>query len=112
MARIGAFCFPGTGHINPITALARRLRQRGHTVVIFGIADIEAPAETCSNGVLPDGRERLSAGYVEETGPAFERAQRSRNLPLHSRAGQEHRADDSPRRATGSSPRQVRCPTG
>jgi zeaxanthin glucosyltransferase len=42
MARIGVFCFPGTGHINPITALARRLQQRGHTVVVFGIADIEA----------------------------------------------------------------------
>jgi len=41
MARIGAFCFPGTGHINPITALARCLQQRGHTVVIFGIADTE-----------------------------------------------------------------------
>jgi zeaxanthin glucosyltransferase len=42
MARLGAFCFPGTGHINPMTALARRLQQRGHEVVIFGIADIEA----------------------------------------------------------------------
>jgi zeaxanthin glucosyltransferase len=42
MARLGAFCFPGTGHLNPLTALARRLQQRGHTVVIFGIADIEA----------------------------------------------------------------------
>src|SRR5882672_8834839 len=42
MARIGAFCFPGTGHINPMTALARRLRERGHEVVIFGIADTEA----------------------------------------------------------------------
>jgi zeaxanthin glucosyltransferase len=42
MARIGAFCFPGTGHINPMTALARRLQQRGHEVVIFGIADTEA----------------------------------------------------------------------
>jgi zeaxanthin glucosyltransferase len=42
MARIGAFCFPGTGHINPMTALARRLRNRGHEVVIFGIADTEA----------------------------------------------------------------------
>lgn len=42
MARIGVFCFPGTGHINPMTALARRLQQRGHTVVIFGIADTEA----------------------------------------------------------------------
>lgn len=42
MARIGAFCFPATGHLNPLTALARRLQQRGHTVVIFGIADTEA----------------------------------------------------------------------
>ena len=42
MARLGAFCFPGTGHINPMTALARRLQQRGHTVVIFGIADVES----------------------------------------------------------------------
>src|SRR5215469_6682704 len=41
MARLGAFCFPGTGHINPMAALARRLQQRGHKVVIFGIADIE-----------------------------------------------------------------------
>jgi len=42
MARLGAFCFPGTGHINPMTALARRLEQRGHRVVIFGIADCES----------------------------------------------------------------------
>jgi len=42
MARLGAFCFPGTGHINPMTALARRLELRGHKVVIFGIADTES----------------------------------------------------------------------
>src|ERR1700730_17722558 len=42
MAKLGAFCFPGTGHINPMTALARHLQQRGHKVVIFGIADTEA----------------------------------------------------------------------
>ena len=42
MARIGAFCFPGTGHLNPMAALARRLQQRGHSVVIFGVADTEA----------------------------------------------------------------------
>jgi len=42
MARLGAFCFPGTGHINPMTALARALQRRGHEVVIFGIADCEA----------------------------------------------------------------------
>ncbi|HEY3707448.1 MAG TPA: glycosyltransferase [Terracidiphilus sp.] len=42
MARLGIFCFPGTGHINPMTSLARALERRGHSVVIFGIADTEA----------------------------------------------------------------------
>ena len=42
MAILGAFCFPGTGHLNPMTALARRLQQRGHRVILFGIADTEA----------------------------------------------------------------------
>ena len=41
MARFGAFCFPGTGHLNPMTALAHSLQLRGHEVVIFGIADTE-----------------------------------------------------------------------
>ncbi|HEY9126404.1 MAG TPA: glycosyltransferase [Acidobacteriaceae bacterium] len=50
MARIGAFCFPGTGHIHPMTALGRRLMERGHTFVLFGIADTE---------------ERIRAGGVE-----------------------------------------------
>jgi MGT family glycosyltransferase len=42
MARLGAFCFPGTGHLNPLAALARRLQERGHSVVIFGVADVES----------------------------------------------------------------------
>jgi len=42
MARLGAFCYPATGHINPMTALAHSLELRGHHVVIFGIADAEA----------------------------------------------------------------------
>ena len=42
MARLGAFCFPATGHINPMAALARSLQIRGHQVVVFGIADTEA----------------------------------------------------------------------
>ena len=41
MARFGIFCFPATGHLNPMTALARSLQLRGHAVVIFGIADTE-----------------------------------------------------------------------
>jgi zeaxanthin glucosyltransferase len=42
MARFGAFCFPATGHLNPMSALAHSLERRGHEVILFGIADIEA----------------------------------------------------------------------
>ncbi len=42
MARIGVICFPGIGHLNPFTALALALQQRGHQVVFFGIADVES----------------------------------------------------------------------
>lgn len=42
MARLGAFCFPGTGHLNPMIALAHSLQLRGHDIVFFGIADTEA----------------------------------------------------------------------
>ena len=41
MARFGAFCFPATGHLNPMTALARSLEKKGHEVILFGIADTE-----------------------------------------------------------------------
>jgi UDP:flavonoid glycosyltransferase YjiC (YdhE family) len=49
MAVLGVFCFPGTGHINPVTALSRRLEKRGHRVIVFGIADAEA--RVCAAGV-------------------------------------------------------------
>ena len=41
MARLCVFCFAGAGHLYPMTALARRLEERGHEVVFFGIADTE-----------------------------------------------------------------------
>src|SRR5579872_5748830 len=50
MARLGAFCFPGTGHLNPMIALAQSLQRRGHEVVMFGI---------------PDTAERVRAGGID-----------------------------------------------
>lgn len=41
MARIGVTCFPGTGHLNPFTALGLALQERGHQVIFFGIPDTE-----------------------------------------------------------------------
>jgi zeaxanthin glucosyltransferase len=41
MSRLGILCFPGTGHLNPLTSLGRRLQQQGHEVTVFQIADVE-----------------------------------------------------------------------
>src|ERR1700735_3846526 len=76
MARLGAFCFPGTGHLNPLTALARRLQQRGHSVVIFGIPDVEARVKAAGiefcligQGDYPPGTlEKLDKQLGEMTG--------------------------------------------
>lgn len=66
MARIGAFCFPGTGHINPMTALARRLQQRGHEVVIFGIADTEAQVRAAGIEFCLIGENDYPPGTLQE----------------------------------------------
>jgi len=66
LARIGAFCFPGTGHINPMTALARRLQQRGHEVVIFGIADTEAQVKVAGIEFCLIGENDYPPGTLQE----------------------------------------------
>jgi zeaxanthin glucosyltransferase len=66
MARLGAFCFPGTGHLNPMTALARSLQMRGHEVVIFGIADTEASVRAMGVEFCRIGMEDYPAGKLQE----------------------------------------------
>lgn len=62
MARFGAFCFPGTGHLNPMTALAHSLQRRGHKVVIFGIADTEAAVRSAGIGFHQIGAQDYPLG--------------------------------------------------
>ena len=66
MAVLGAFCFPGTGHINPITALARRLQQRGHRVILFGIADTEARVRAAGVEFCQVGAQDYPLGTLAE----------------------------------------------
>jgi zeaxanthin glucosyltransferase len=66
MARLGAFCFPGTGHLNPLTTLARRLQLRGHSVVIFGIADVEARVRAAGIDFCLIGQEDYPLGTLEK----------------------------------------------
>jgi zeaxanthin glucosyltransferase len=65
MARLGAFCFAGTGHINPMTALACRLQQRGHEFILFGICDIEARVRAAGVGFCPIGESDYPTGTLD-----------------------------------------------
>jgi zeaxanthin glucosyltransferase len=64
MARFGAFCFPATGHLNPMTALAHSLKLRGHEVVLFGIADTEARVRAAGIEFRQIGGEDFPAGAL------------------------------------------------
>lgn len=66
MAILGVFCFPGTGHINPITALARRLQQRGHRVIVFGIADTESRVRAADVEFYQVGAQDYPLGTLAE----------------------------------------------
>lgn len=48
MTHFGIICPPGPGHLNPMTALGRELKRRGHKVTIFGIVDAKSYAEAAS----------------------------------------------------------------
>ena len=39
--RIGFVSFPISGHLNPMTALARKLQSHGHETLFFGVPDVE-----------------------------------------------------------------------
>jgi hypothetical protein len=47
--KIGFVSMPVAGHLNPMTALARRLQSRGHEVVFIGFPDVEPFARAAGN---------------------------------------------------------------
>lgn len=49
--RIGFMSLPLTGHLNPMTALARKLQSRGDEVRFLGVPDVE-PAVRAANLVF------------------------------------------------------------
>ena len=60
--RIGFLSLPVPGHLNPMTALARKLQSRGHDVVFMSLADVapvveaaELPFVPCSETAYPAG---------------------------------------------------------
>jgi zeaxanthin glucosyltransferase len=51
--KIGFVSMPLSGHLNPMTALARRLQSRGNEIVFFGVPDVEPFARAAGLGECP-----------------------------------------------------------
>jgi zeaxanthin glucosyltransferase len=64
MSHLGILTFPGTGHLNPMCALGRRLKQRGHQVTIFQIADLEAAVQAAGLNFVQIGRNEFPLGAL------------------------------------------------
>jgi zeaxanthin glucosyltransferase len=51
--KLGFVSLPFTGHLNPMTALARKMRSLGHEVVFIGIPDIEPTVRAAGLTFIP-----------------------------------------------------------
>jgi zeaxanthin glucosyltransferase len=62
--RIGFLSLPVPGHLNPMTALARKLRSRGHDVVFMSLADVAPFAEAAELPFVPVSETAYPAGSL------------------------------------------------
>jgi zeaxanthin glucosyltransferase len=53
---------PVSGHLNPMTALARRLQSRGHEIVVIGVPDAEPFAHSAGLGFVAFGEKEFPLG--------------------------------------------------
>jgi zeaxanthin glucosyltransferase len=62
--KIGFLSLPLTGHLNPMTALARKLKSRGHDVVFIGVPDIESVVRAADLDFIPFAENEYPPGSV------------------------------------------------
>ena len=62
--KIAFLSLPVSGHLNPMTALARRLQSRGNEVVFLGVPDAEVFARAADLTFLPYGEDRYPPGSI------------------------------------------------
>jgi len=55
---------PLSGHMNPMTALARRMQSRGHEAVFLGVPDVEPFVRAAGLRFVPLGEKELPAGSI------------------------------------------------
>lgn len=64
--KIGFVSMPLSGHLNPMTALARRVQSRGNEVVFFGVPDVEPFARAAGLDFVPYGEAEYPVGSIEK----------------------------------------------
>jgi zeaxanthin glucosyltransferase len=62
--KIGFISLPLTGHLNPMTALARKLQARKHEVVFFGVPDAEPFVRAANLDFVPLGEKEYPVGSI------------------------------------------------
>ncbi len=62
--KIGFLSLPLTGHLNPMTSLARKLQSRGHEVVFIGVPDIEPVVRAAGLDFVPFGENEYPLGSI------------------------------------------------
>jgi len=64
--KIGFVSMPLSGHLNPMTALARRLQSHGNDAVLFGVPDVEPFARAAGLDFVPDGEAEYPLGSIDK----------------------------------------------
>jgi zeaxanthin glucosyltransferase len=62
--KIGFVSLPIVGHLNPMTALARRLQSRGHEVLFIGVPDVESFARSAGLRFMTYCENEYPAGSI------------------------------------------------
>lgn len=64
--KIGFVGLPLTGHLNPMTALARNFKARGHDAILFGVPDAEPAARAAGLRFTVYGEREFPCGSIEQ----------------------------------------------
>lgn len=67
MSHFGVICPPFSGHLNPLAALGRELRSRGHRVTFLQIPDVEQKVLSEGLNFFPIGLSTYRPGELAET---------------------------------------------
>ena len=64
--KFGFVSLPVAGHLNPMTALARKLQSRGNEVVFFGVPDVEPIVRAANLNFVPFCEKEYPVGSMTE----------------------------------------------